>query len=93
MLEDGSVSEGSNGPPSTKRPRIDDDGLIAEAVLAYAASVGDADDAPTTNQQAMNSSDSSEWMKAMKAELMAHAENGSWALVPKKKDVRPIGCR
>lgn len=55
--------------------------------------MGDADDAPITYQQAMNSSDSSEWMKAMKAELKAHAENGSWALVPEKKDLRPIGCR
>ncbi|KAE8910252.1 hypothetical protein PF010_g2339 [Phytophthora fragariae] len=46
LLEDGTdaeeerKSEGSDGPPSPKRARIDEDGLLAEAVLAYAASIG-----------------------------------------------------
>ncbi|CEG37394.1 af434192_2gag and pol [Plasmopara halstedii] len=66
---------------------------FAKAVLAYAADVGEADDAPTTYQQAMNSENAPEWVKAMNAELKVHLENGSWVLVPKKKDVRPIGCR
>ncbi|CEG49225.1 retrovirus-related pol polyprotein from transposon tnt 1-94 [Plasmopara halstedii] len=83
----------SDTPPIAKRARIDEEGLIAEAVLAYAANVGEVDDAPTTYQQAMNSEDAMEWVKAMNAELKAHLENGSWLLVPKKKDVRPIGCR
>jgi len=47
-------------PPSPKRPRVDEDGLLAEAVLTYAASVGDADDVPTTYQQAMKSNEASE---------------------------------
>ncbi|OWZ04219.1 Integrase, catalytic core protein [Phytophthora megakarya] len=38
-------------PPSPTRPRFDEDSLLTEAVLAYAADVGDADDAPTTYQQ------------------------------------------
>ncbi|OWZ24414.1 LOW QUALITY PROTEIN: polyprotein [Phytophthora megakarya] len=46
-------------PPSPKRPRFDEDSLLAEAVLAYAVDVGDADDAPTTYQQAMHSNESS----------------------------------
>ncbi|CEG46639.1 retrotransposon ty1-copia subclass [Plasmopara halstedii] len=60
--------------------RIDEDRLLAEAVLAYAASVGKADDVPTTYQQAMDSDDTAEWVKAMKAELRAHEQNGSWTL-------------
>ncbi|KAG6595749.1 Integrase, catalytic core protein [Phytophthora cinnamomi] len=64
-------------PPSPKRPRYDEDNLLAEAVLAYAADVGEADDAPSTYQQAMRSNESSEWIKAMNAELNAHADNGS----------------
>ncbi|KAE9212787.1 hypothetical protein PF004_g15532 [Phytophthora fragariae] len=64
-------------PPSPKRARVDEDGLLAEAVLAYAASVGDADDAPITYQQAMKSSEASERIKAMNSELKAHADNGS----------------
>ncbi|GMF43101.1 unnamed protein product [Phytophthora fragariaefolia] len=66
--------------PSPKRPRVYEDGLLAEAVLAYAASVGDADDAPTTYEQVMKSSESSEWIKAMNSELTAHADNGPRAI-------------
>jgi hypothetical protein len=57
LLEDGTdaaeerKSEGSDGPPSPKRARIDEDGLLAEAVLAYAASIGNAVDIPTTYAQ------------------------------------------
>jgi transposase InsO family protein len=80
-------------PPSPKRPRVDEDGLLAEAVLAYAASVGDADDAPTTYQQAMKSREASEWIKAMNPELKAHSDNGSWTLVRRTSGARPIGCR
>ncbi|KAE8963868.1 hypothetical protein PF011_g28877 [Phytophthora fragariae] len=80
-------------PPSPKRARVDEDGLLAEAVLAYAANVGDADDAPTTYQQAIKSKEASEWVKAMNSELKAHADNGSWRLIRRTAGVRPIGCR
>uniref|UniRef100_A0AAV1UBQ4 Polyprotein n=1 Tax=Peronospora matthiolae TaxID=2874970 RepID=A0AAV1UBQ4_9STRA len=97
LLENGNssedTSEGSDGPPSPKRARIDDEGLIAEAVLANAASVGEADDAPSTYRQALKGEDNSKWIQAMQAELKAHADNGSWTLVPKRQDIRPIGCR
>ncbi|KAE8891573.1 hypothetical protein PF005_g10963 [Phytophthora fragariae] len=68
-------------PPSPKRAQVDEAGLLAEPVLAYAASVGGADDAPTTYQQTMTSSDASEWIKPMNSELKAHSDNGSWTLV------------
>ncbi|OWZ13834.1 polyprotein, partial [Phytophthora megakarya] len=48
---------------------------------------------PTTYQQAMQSNVSSEWVKAMNAELKAHAGNGSWTLVPRTPSARPIGYR
>ncbi|KAG2773013.1 Copia protein [Phytophthora cactorum] len=79
--------------PSPKRARVDEDRLLAEAVLAYAASVGDADDAPTTYTQAMKSNEASEWVKAMNAELHAHTDYGSWTLIRRNPDARPIGCR
>ncbi|OWZ16189.1 polyprotein [Phytophthora megakarya] len=90
LLEDGSSNDNSGNdnsgnddsdsddhfwPPLPKRPRFDEDSLLAEAVLAYAADVGDADDAPTTYQQAMKSNESSQWVKAMNAELKAHSDN------------------
>lgn len=40
-----------------KRTRIDDEGLIAEEVLAYATSAVEANDAPSTHNRAMNSDD------------------------------------
>ncbi|OWZ18262.1 reverse transcriptase [Phytophthora megakarya] len=72
-------------PPSPKRPRFDEDSLLAEAVLAYAADIGNADDAPTTYQQAKQNNESSEWAEAMNIELKAHADNGSWTLGFKQK--------
>lgn len=66
--------------------------LLTEAVLACAASVGEADDVPATYPQAMNSNEAPEWVKVRNTALKGHTEDGSWALVPKKKDVRPIGC-
>uniref|UniRef100_A0AAV1UTC1 Reverse transcriptase Ty1/copia-type domain-containing protein n=1 Tax=Peronospora matthiolae TaxID=2874970 RepID=A0AAV1UTC1_9STRA len=56
LLEEGTdaeeerKSEGRDGPSYPKRARIDEDGLIAEAVLAYAASI-DTVDLPTTYAQ------------------------------------------
>ncbi|KAE8906867.1 hypothetical protein PF007_g22869 [Phytophthora fragariae] len=99
LLEDGTdaeeerKSEGSDGPPSPKRARIDEDGLLAEAVLAYAASIGDAVDIPTTHAQAMSSDDAAQWREAMDAELLSHVRNGSWTLVPRGTANPTIGCR
>ncbi|KAE9000882.1 hypothetical protein PF011_g13989 [Phytophthora fragariae] len=99
LLEDGTdaeeerKSEGSDGPPSPKRARIDEDGLLAEAVLAYAASSGDAVDIPTTHAQAMASDDAEQWREAMDAELLSHERNGTWTLVPRGTASRTIGCR
>ncbi|KAE9073838.1 hypothetical protein PF007_g25651 [Phytophthora fragariae] len=99
ILEDGTYaeeerkSEGSVGPPSPKRARIDEGGLIAEAVLAYAASIGDAVDIPTTHAQAMASDDAAQWCEVMDAELLSHERNGTWTLVPRGTANRTIGCR
>ena len=41
-------------PPTPKRSRIDEDNLLAEAVLACVTIVSYANSAPTTNQQAIN---------------------------------------
>ncbi|KAE9188971.1 hypothetical protein PF004_g22347 [Phytophthora fragariae] len=88
LLEDGTDAEeerkpeGSDGPPSPKRARIDEDGLLAEAVLGYAASIGDAVDIPTTHAQAMASDDTAQWREAIDAELLSHERNGTWTLVP-----------
>lgn len=87
------VSEGSDGPPSPKRTRIDDIGLTAEAVIIYAASSSKANDAPSTNIQAMNIDDIREWIHAVQVELETNAENGSWTSVPRRKDVCPMRCR
>ncbi|GMF16735.1 unnamed protein product [Phytophthora lilii] len=92
-LDDEQRSEDSNGPPSPKRPRIDEDGLIAEAVLAYAASIVEAADPPTTYAQAMAGDDAAHWREALDAELLSHERNGTWTLVPRGTDIRPIGCR
>ncbi|GMF57867.1 unnamed protein product [Phytophthora fragariaefolia] len=80
-------------PSSPNRPRIDEDGLLADADLAYAASVGVSDDMPTTYQQAMERSEGSESIKAMNSELKAHADNGSCTLVRRTSLARLIGCR
>ncbi|GMG18094.1 unnamed protein product [Phytophthora fragariaefolia] len=99
LLEDGTdaeeerKSEGSDGPPSPKRARIDEDGLIAEAVLAYAASIANAVDIPTTYAQAMVSDEAAQWCEAMDAELLSHERNGTWTMVPRGTANRTIGCR
>lgn len=78
-MSDGEEHDGEkdDDQPSAKHARIDDEGIIAKAALAYAVSVGDADDAPTTYQQANNSDDAEKWVVTMRAELKAHAKNGS----------------
>uniref|UniRef100_A0AAV1TLZ0 Polyprotein n=1 Tax=Peronospora matthiolae TaxID=2874970 RepID=A0AAV1TLZ0_9STRA len=82
LLEEGTdaeeerKSEGRDGPSYPKRARIDEDGLIAEAVLAYAASI-DTVDLPTTYAQAIASEDSTQWREAMDAELLSHKRNNT----------------
>ncbi|CEG35933.1 uncharacterized protein PHALS_00257 [Plasmopara halstedii] len=73
--DDKELEEGSEGPPTPKRARIDEDGLITEAVLAYAVSVNDDTDLPTTYAQAMASDDAMKWREAMDAELCSHEKN------------------
>ncbi|CEG48824.1 uncharacterized protein PHALS_06624 [Plasmopara halstedii] len=46
--DDEESAEGSKDPPTPKRAKIDEDELIAEAVLAYAVSIDDDTDLPTT---------------------------------------------
>ena len=86
-------SEGSDGPPSPKRARIDEDGLIAEAVMAYVANIDDAVDVPTTYAEAISNHESDEWRKAMEAEFCSHQHNATWRLVPRGASTRTIGCR
>ncbi|GMF44233.1 unnamed protein product [Phytophthora fragariaefolia] len=63
LLENGDderKSEASDRPPSPNRPRIDEDGLIAEAVLTYAVNVIDGTDPPATYAQVMASDEAAE---------------------------------
>ncbi|POM72303.1 Integrase catalytic core protein, partial [Phytophthora palmivora] len=99
LLENGSdggeyvQSEGSDSPPSPKRARIDEEGLIAEAVMAYAANIVDAADVPTSYAEATASPDAAKWRSAMAAELRSHEKNATWTLVPRGNGKRTIGCR
>uniref|UniRef100_A0AAV1UWP6 Reverse transcriptase Ty1/copia-type domain-containing protein n=1 Tax=Peronospora matthiolae TaxID=2874970 RepID=A0AAV1UWP6_9STRA len=86
-------SEWSDGPPSSKRARIDDDGLLDEAVLAYAAYFDGIPDTPNTYAEAIASGKADDWSKAVDAELHSHAQNHTWTLVPRKTNIRSIGCR
>ena len=86
-------AESDDTPPSSKRARIDEDGLLAEAVLAYAASIGGVSDTPNSYAEAIASDEAAEWRKAMETELASHAQNGTWTLVPRGTTTRPIGCR
>ena len=58
-------TEGSDGPPTPKRARIDEDGLIAEAILAYAVSVDDDPNVPTTYDEAVAGDDAVKWREAL----------------------------
>ncbi|CEG43760.1 retrotransposon ty1-copia subclass [Plasmopara halstedii] len=85
--------EGSEGPPSPERARIDDDGLLAEAVLAYAVSVGEESGLPTTYAQSMASDETEHWRQAMNAKYQSHRQNRIWTLFPRESVRRTIGCR
>lgn len=91
--DDEESAEGSEDPPTPKRARIDEDGLIVEAFLAYAVSNNNNADLPTTYVQAMASDDAVKWRKAMGAELRSHKENRRWTLKPRGMIQRTIGSR
>ncbi|GMF22451.1 unnamed protein product [Phytophthora lilii] len=67
-IDEEQKSEDSYGPSSPKRPRVDEDGLLAEAVVAYASSMVEATDPPSTYAQAMGSADAAEWREAINTE-------------------------
>ncbi|CEG38750.1 gag-pol polyprotein [Plasmopara halstedii] len=71
----------SECPSTPKLARFDENELIAEAVLAYAVSVDDETNLPTTYAYAMN------------AELRSHEENQTWTLEPRGKIKRTIRSR
>ncbi|OWZ24435.1 hypothetical protein PHMEG_000505 [Phytophthora megakarya] len=85
------LSKDSNYPPSPKRARIDEDGLVAEAVMAYVANIVEVPDAWNSYAEAMASSETAELRKAMDAELFTHKLNATWELVPLRTDTRSIG--
>lgn len=48
---------------------------------------------PLNYNEAINSSDSENWRKSIVEELDAHHRNGTWTLVEKPPDVKPIQCK
>ena len=60
-------SDWSDGLPSPKRARIDGEGLLAEAVLAYDASIDGVPDTPNTYAEAIASDEAAEWRPAIDA--------------------------
>ncbi|CAH0521586.1 unnamed protein product [Peronospora belbahrii] len=88
FLKDGSDaddehhSDWSVGFPSLKRARIDEEGFLAEAVLAYAASIDGVPETPKGYVEAITSDEAAEWRQAIDAELQSHARNQTWTLVP-----------
>ncbi|KAG2923158.1 hypothetical protein PC116_g826 [Phytophthora cactorum] len=79
LLEDGidedveRQTEETDGPPSPKRARTDEDRLLVEAVLAYAARIDGVLDTPSTYDEAVSSSGAAGWQHAMKEELLSHS--------------------
>ncbi|CAH0473535.1 unnamed protein product [Peronospora belbahrii] len=78
---------------SPKRAGIDEEGLLAEAVLAYAASIDGVSDTPNTYAEAIASDKASERRQAVDAELQLYARNQTWTFVPRETATRLIGCR
>ncbi|OWZ19016.1 hypothetical protein PHMEG_0006804 [Phytophthora megakarya] len=55
------LSEGSDGPPSAKRARIDEDGLIVASVMAYVAKIVEVPDTTNSYAETMAGGEASEW--------------------------------
>ena len=56
------------------------------------AEIVDSDD-PTTFAEAMGSSDSEKWLKAMNEEMKSMHDNQVWELVDPTPGTMPIGCK
>uniref|UniRef100_A0AAV1UDP2 Retroviral polymerase SH3-like domain-containing protein n=1 Tax=Peronospora matthiolae TaxID=2874970 RepID=A0AAV1UDP2_9STRA len=89
--------EWRDGPPSPKRARIDDEELLAEAALLYAANFDGIPDTPNTCARSIPSGEADVWSKAIDAELHSHAQNHTWTLFRRKNynpfDWVPLGFR
>ncbi|KAL4271204.1 hypothetical protein GQ457_13G028940 [Hibiscus cannabinus] len=62
---------------------------VMEGNVAYCLLTEDGE--PSTFQEAMNSSDASEWMAALQEEIEALHKNNTWDLVPLPQGRKPIG--
>ena len=50
-------------------------------------------DEPTTYEESLNSSESDQWLNAMKSEMYSLYTNQVWTLVDPPKEIKPIGCK
>ena len=50
-------------------------------------------DEPTTYEESLNSSDSDQWLNAMKSEMNSMYTNQVWTLVDPLEEIKPIGCK
>lgn len=48
---------------------------------------------PLNYSEAISSPDSENWKCSIEKELESHKQNGTWVLVEKPKDAKPIGCK
>ena len=51
------------------------------------------DDEPMSYQEAMASSDSEKWLKAMKSEMQSMYDNQVWSLIDASEGLKTIGCK
>lgn len=63
-----------------------------EFLLASLAAVGEPEN-PTSYADALSSSESDQWLDAMKEEMAALHDNKTWTLVNRPKDSKVINCR
>lgn len=69
VSENDKSKKGSVGPPTLKRAGIDEESLIADAIFAYAVSIGEIADLPTASVKAMANIDVAKWRDVVDAEL------------------------
>ena len=50
-------------------------------------------DEPSTYEESLNSSESDQWLKAMKSEMDSMYTNQVWTLVDQPEGLKPIGCK